>query len=84
MDDVVVLPCVPDTAIVLVDEKPTVFVARPGADGTAVFERRSVQLGNRSGANTLVIGGIQSGDNVVIDGAFAVKSLFERARMPAE
>lgn len=75
---------VPDTAIVLVDEKPVVFVARPAADGGATFERRSVQLGNKSGERTLVIGGIHPGDDVVIDGAFAVKSLFERAKMPAE
>ena len=75
---------VPDTAVVLVDEKPVVFVATPDPGGGARFERRSVQLGRKDGARTLVTGGVHPGENVVVEGAFAIKSQFERSKMPAE
>jgi cobalt-zinc-cadmium efflux system membrane fusion protein len=75
---------VPDTAVVLVDEKPVVFVATPEPGGGARFERRPVQLGRKDGARTLVTGSVRAGENVVVEGAFAIKSQFERAKMPAE
>jgi len=75
---------VPDGAVVLVDEQPAVFVAAPEPDGGARFERRRVELGRKEGGSTLVTGGIRPGENVVTEGAFAIKSQLERSKMPAE
>lgn len=75
---------VPDTAVVFVDEQPAVFVAAPEPGGGARFERRRVELGRKEGGRTLVTGGIRPGENVVTEGAFAIKSQLERAKMPAE
>lgn len=72
---------VPDAAIVLVDEKPVVFVATPEAGGGARFERRAVRLGRKDGARTLVTGGVRAGEKVVVEGAFAIKAQFERSKM---
>ena len=74
----------PDAAVVLVDQQPAVFVAAPLPDGGARFERRRVELGRKEGGRTLVTGGLRSGENVVTEGAFAIKSQLERAKMPAE
>jgi membrane fusion protein, heavy metal efflux system len=75
---------VPDAAVVLVDEQPAVFVAAPEPDGGARFERRRVELGRKEGGRTLVTGGIRAGENVVTEGAFAIKSQLERSKMPSE
>jgi len=74
---------VPEEAVVLLDERPAVFISTPEDGGGARLERRNVQVGGKAGERTLVIGGIQPNDNVVVRGAFAVKSLFERAKMPS-
>lgn len=71
----------PERAVVLVDEKPVVFVARPDAKGGATFERRSVTVGAKRDGNVLVAGGVRAGEPVVTDGAYAVKSIFERSKM---
>ena len=75
---------VPDAAVVLLDERPVLFVAKPDGAGGGRFERRRVEMGRKDGGRTLVIGGVRAGETVVTEGAFAVKSLFERAKMPAE
>jgi len=74
---------VPEDAVVLLDEQPAVFIAIPEDGGGARLERRNIQVGGKSGERTLVLGGIQPDDNIVVRGAFAVKSLFERAKMPS-
>jgi RND family efflux transporter MFP subunit len=74
---------IPGDAVVLLDERPAVFIAAPESGGGARLERRNVQVGGQSGERTLVIGGLRPDDNVVVRGAFAVKSLFERAKMPS-
>jgi len=61
-----------------------VFVVTPEPGGGARFERRSVQLGRKGGSRPLVTGGVRSGEKVVVEGAFAIKSQFERSKMPAE
>ncbi|MEO8433078.1 MAG: efflux RND transporter periplasmic adaptor subunit [Acidobacteriota bacterium] len=72
---------VPDTAIVLVDEKPVIFVAVPDGSGAARFERREVELGNRFFGRAAVLAGVEDGELVVLEGAFAIKSQFERSKM---
>lgn len=74
---------VPEGAVVLVDEQPAVFIAIPENGGGARFETRGVRIGDKTGGRALILGGLQPGDSVVVQGAFAVKSLFERAKMPS-
>lgn len=72
---------VPDTAVVLMDEKPAVFVATPEPGGGARFERRPVRLERKDGGRTLLTGAVRPGEKVVVEGAFAIKSQFERSKM---
>ncbi|MEO7985826.1 MAG: efflux RND transporter periplasmic adaptor subunit [Gemmatimonadales bacterium] len=75
---------VPDSAVQQLDERPVVFVAVPDAKGGARFERRNVEVGATVGGQTQILGGIHSGDIVVVGGAFAVKSEFARSTLPNE
>jgi membrane fusion protein, heavy metal efflux system len=64
------LPIIPTTAITFVDGKPTVFV---GAGPTSV-RVVGVQLGAADGDETEVLSGIKETDEIVTEGAFALKS----------
>jgi len=75
---------VPDAAVQLLDEKPVVFVAVPDGAGGARFERRDVEVGAKMGGRTQIVRGLNPGESVVVDGAFAVKSEFARSKMPSE
>lgn len=70
-------------AIQMIDAKPAVFVSQPDGKGGAKFIRREVVTGATSDGLTYIISGVTAGDIVVTDGAFAVKSMFTRAKMPA-
>src|SRR4029077_13447087 len=72
---------VPDDAVQLLDEKPVVFVVKPDTSGGAVFTRREVEIGPKQGGRTVLLKGVQPGDLIVVDGAFAVKSEFARGKM---
>jgi membrane fusion protein, heavy metal efflux system len=72
---------VPAAAVQLLNERPVVFVARPDAKGGATLERRDVEVGARAGVRMQVLRGLASGDVVVTEGAFAVKSEFARSKM---
>lgn len=76
---------VPESAIMLLDQRPVVFIARPGADATQPvrFERRAVQVGSTRSGLVPILSGIDAGDLVVTEGAFAVKAQFARAKSPA-
>jgi cobalt-zinc-cadmium efflux system membrane fusion protein len=71
---------VPDGAMQLLDQRSVVFVAYPDGRGGARFERREVEIGARAGSVIQILSGLNAGDLVVTDGAFAVKSEFTRAR----
>jgi cobalt-zinc-cadmium efflux system membrane fusion protein len=60
---------VPDTAIVLMQGQPTIFV-REGEG----FEARPVELGDKLGGRTIVRSGAAAGDEVVTAGAYALKA----------
>lgn len=75
---------IPDSAVQLLDETPVVFVATPDGNGGARFERRDVEVGGTAGGQTQILQGLQSGDLVVVGGAFAVKSEFVRAMATEE
>jgi multidrug efflux pump subunit AcrA (membrane-fusion protein) len=74
---------VPQDAVQLLDQRPVVFIARPDAQGGATFIRREVRTGATATGRTHIISGVNIGDVVVTDGAFAVKSQFSRGKMPA-
>lgn len=63
-------PIAPSSAITFVDGKPTVFV---GVGPNAV-RVASVQLGASDGDETEVLSGLNEGDAIVTEGAFALKS----------
>lgn len=73
---------IPEAAVQLMDGKTVAFVAMPMADGVH-FQRRDVQLGASIGSLVEVKSGIAVGEQVVVAGAFAVKSELSRASMPA-
>ena len=60
---------VPDTAIVMLQGQPTVFVEERGG-----FEPRPIELGEKRSGRTLVKSGIAAGENVVSAGAYALKA----------
>jgi membrane fusion protein, heavy metal efflux system len=74
---------VPQDAVQLLDERPVLFIARPDAQGGATFIRREVQTGATATGRTHIISGVNIGDVVVTNGAFAVKSQFSRGKMAA-
>lgn len=61
---------VPRSAVVQVDGRPAVFVAR----GPREYEAATVALGEADGDRVAVTRGLAPGDEVVTDGAFALKS----------
>lgn len=76
---------VPSRAVMLLDGRQVVFVARP-LDGTAAgarFERRDITSDGEEGGVTRLLSGVKPGELVVTDGAFAVKATFSRGKMPA-
>ena len=72
---------VPEGAVMLLDERAVVFIARPEKNGAAHFERRNVTTGGTSGGMVEILSGLAPGDLVVTDGAFAVKSELSRSKM---
>lgn len=72
---------VPEGAVMLLDERSVVFIARPEKNGSVRFERRNVARGGTSGGMVEILSGLSAGDLVVTDGAFAVKSEFSRSKM---
>ena len=62
---------VPQTAVVSIGDKPAVFVRE--ADGD--FLLHEVVLGARALGNVQIVSGLREGENVVVDGAFTLKSL---------
>jgi cobalt-zinc-cadmium efflux system membrane fusion protein len=64
----------PDSAVLRVNDSDHVFVQTAPEE----FELRPVQLGIRDGSIRRVIGGLQIGDKVVVEGGFHLNS--ERLR----
>ena len=67
---------VPVKAVVLVDNNSTVYVR--DADG---FEPRVVELGDVLGERQVVKAGLKAGDEVVVEGAFTLKSMQQKSRI---
>ncbi len=65
---------IPAAAVQTIDDKPIAFV-RAGPDR---FERHDLQLGVQRPDWVEVRGGLNAGDEVVTDGAFALKSILQK------
>lgn len=61
---------VPQTAIQDVNGETSVFVQK----GATEFERRTVKLGERGAKRIQVLEGLQSGEKVVTNGSFQLKT----------
>lgn len=60
---------VPDTAVVLMQGQPTVFVLERGG-----FEPRSIDPGDKLSGRTVLKSGVTAGEQVVIAGTYALKA----------
>lgn len=60
---------VPDTAIVLLQGQPTVFVNEQGS-----FESRAVETGEKLAGRTVITSGLKTKEQVVATGAYALKA----------
>jgi cobalt-zinc-cadmium efflux system membrane fusion protein len=72
----------PADAVQRVGGRSVVFVVMPDGKGGGHFMGRAVEIGARSGNQVAVTHGLQAGDLVVTDGAFAVKAQLEKGAMP--
>jgi membrane fusion protein, copper/silver efflux system len=63
---------IPASAPLITGKRSVVYVAVPDAEG--VFEGREVILGPKAGDHYVVLGGLQEGDRVVVNGNFKIDS----------
>lgn len=63
------LVTLPQAAVMIVNGQPTAFVEEGGE-----FEPRTVDLGDRVGDRVVVRSGLREGEQVVVDGAYALKA----------
>jgi hypothetical protein len=66
----------------LVDGKPAVFVATPDRNGGARFSVRAVETTGGRGDSIAVVGGVTTGELVVVEGAQAIKAELRKAASP--
>jgi cobalt-zinc-cadmium efflux system membrane fusion protein len=61
---------VPESAVMRDGDESIIFIAA----GERRFERREVRLGRKAGGYVEIVGGLEPGSEVVVDGAFLLKS----------
>jgi membrane fusion protein, heavy metal efflux system len=71
---------VPAEAIVLLQNQPTVFLAK----GKGIFEPASVMVGDTRDSWTVITQGLKAGDSYVRKGAFALKARLLRSQLGEE
>lgn len=62
---------IPASAVLWTGTRSVVYVRVSGSE-PAVFEYRTVTLGNRSGAEYVVVDGLEEGEEIVLEGAFRI------------
>lgn len=77
--DTVVAPAVPESALVDDGGRTVVYVQTGGES----FERRQVELGNRTGENVQVTAGLRVGERVVTKGAYLLRLSSMSPQAPA-
>jgi cobalt-zinc-cadmium efflux system membrane fusion protein len=70
---------VPENAVVLLIGQWTAFTVRDGR-----FEPRAVELGERNEGMVIVTSGLTPGDEVVVEGAYALKARLLKAQLGSE
>ena len=70
---------VPDSAILLLQGQPTIFVAK--GDG---FESRAIEPGEKLSGRTVIKSGVAAGEKVVTQGAYALKARLLKSQIGAE
>ncbi|MFY9328435.1 MAG: efflux RND transporter periplasmic adaptor subunit [Georgfuchsia sp.] len=70
---------VPDTAILLLQGQPTIFVAEHSG-----FEARAIEPGDKLSGRTVIKSGLAAGDQVVIAGAYALKARLLKSQISDE
>ncbi len=71
---------VPRSAVAEINSKPVVFVRHPDDD----FELHPVVLGHAALGKVEVLSGLREGEEVVVDGAFTLKSLVLKSTFAEE
>jgi RND family efflux transporter MFP subunit len=71
---------VPESAVQLIDAQETVFVAA----GPGIYRPRAVSVGRSVDGAEEILAGLQPGETIVVDGAFALKSELLKARFAEE
>jgi len=72
---------VPDSAIQLVSGKSVVFTVMPDEKGGAMFMKREVHIDAKMRDGRQLVTGIDKGDVIVTEGAFAVKARLEQSKL---
>ena len=67
---------VPNAAVLLVNGQPSVFVQEKSG-----FELRTVELGDRLGGRVVLEGGVSEGEQLVVSGAYALKSRLLKSKI---
>lgn len=71
----------PDEAIQMLEGRSVVFIAEPDDRGGARFKRRDVEVIATGEDRRRTVRGVKKDELVVIEGAFAVKAQFGRAKI---
>ena len=71
---------VPSVAVQEIDHKPVVFVKKDDRH----FEKRNIQTGEKNESEIEVVSGVKTGEIVVSDGSFSLKSEFLKAEIGSE
>jgi cobalt-zinc-cadmium efflux system membrane fusion protein len=71
----------PDEAIQMLEQRAVVFIAEPDGRGGARFKRRDVEVVAKGDDRRRIVRGVKEGELLVIEGAFAVKAQFGRAKI---
>lgn len=72
---------VPSSAVLWTGERSIVYVENPSSTG--VYQLRNVELGQQIGRRYEVLGGLQRGEKVVINGTFTIDAAAQLASKPS-
>jgi cobalt-zinc-cadmium efflux system membrane fusion protein len=71
---------IPEVSVQEIDHMPVVFVKKDEEH----FEKRNIQVGQKSGSEIEVISGLKQGETLVTDGSFSLKSEFLKAEIGSD
>jgi Cu(I)/Ag(I) efflux system membrane fusion protein len=73
---------VPSSAVLVTGTRAVVYIEVPGAE-EPTYEGREVVLGPRAGDEYMVLGGLEEGERVVVNGAFRIDSSMQIMAKPS-